>query len=157
MCFARLSCERTRRASHGRGSSLTLAMKKEQVMPELLEVCPSFASTWKALDEDERDLLYPRLGDFARHLLAMKREGREDVLRAAGDFIERMHVEGDDYVREACTIGALEGIQNVWAHAGEDADAFRAYLGDESLRWWQSLHQFWEGKIPYVGADIQKG
>ena len=132
-------------------------MKKEDIIPELLRACPSFAPIWHALDSEERELLYPRLGDFARHLLVLKREGREEALRAAAKFIERMHVEGDDYVREAATIGVLEGIQNTWGHAGEEADAFKAYLGDESRRWWDSLIRFWEGNIPYVGADIQAG
>jgi hypothetical protein len=124
--------------------------KVDEVLPELLQVCSSFVP-------DDRELLYVVLGDFARHLLAMKKDGREDVLRAAASFIERMHVEGEDYVREAATIGALEGIQNVWENLGADPEEFRIFLGGESKRWWDSLNQFWEGKISHVGADLKKG
>lgn len=130
-------------------------MNKEQIVPSLLVACPSFRRTYEALDCEERELLYPVLGDFARHLLAMKKEGREEILRSAADFIERMHIEGDAYVREVATIGALESIQNNWGHAGEGAASFEPYLGFESRRWWNSLLRFWEGKIPYVGADIR--
>ncbi len=131
-------------------------MKKDEVMPELLKACPSFALDWQRLQETGYgDLLYVVLGDFARHLLLAKKEGREEVLRSAGVFIERMHLEGDDYVREAATVGALEGIQNVWGNSGENPDSFSPYLGSESNRWWNSLHRFWEGKIPHVGADLK--
>ncbi len=132
-------------------------MKKDEVMPELLKACPSFALDWQRLqDTGNSELLYIVLGDFARHLLLVKKEGREEVLRAAGAFIERMHREGDDYVREAATVGALEGIQNVWGNSGEDPEAFSSFLGSESKRWWSSLHRFWEGKIPHVGADLKE-
>src|SRR4051812_5561614 len=133
-------------------------MKSEDVAPELLKACPSFGPDWHRLQAEGDDaLLYVVLSDFARHLLAMKKEGREDVLRAAAEFIERMHIEGDDYVKEAATIGALEGIQNVWSHAAESSESFSPYLLEESRRWWDSLQQFWKGKIPYVGADMKKG
>jgi hypothetical protein len=129
-------------------------VKKEDVIPGLLRNCPSFEDVWNQCDDEERELLYSRFGDLARHLLEKKREGRDDVLATAGIFIERMHVEGDAYVRELATIGALEGIQNVWGHAGEDEQAFRPYLGAESVRWWDSLSKFWRGEIPLVGSDL---
>ena len=34
---------------------------------------------------------------------------------AVGRVIERLHVEGDGYVRETAAIGLLEGIQNAWS------------------------------------------
>lgn len=125
-------------------------MQAADVLPELLKACPSFVP-------DDGELLYVALGEFAHHLLAMKRERREDVVRAAAAFIERMHVEGDADVREAATLGVLEAIQNVWAHAGEDPEGFRVYLHKESTRWWDSLKQFWDGKISAVGADLEQG
>ncbi len=129
-------------------------MKTVDVLPELLKVCPSFGLVWEACDEEDRALSYSRLGDFARHLLEMKREGREDVLIAAGSFIERMHLEGDANVRELATIGMLEGIQNVWGVSAEEVQAFRPFLGEESVRWWDSLGKFWNQEIPFVGSDL---
>ena len=72
------------------------------------------------------------------------------------EAIERLHLEGDEYVREAATIGALEGIQNVAGNDGIDPEEFVIYLRPESLRWWGQLNEFWEGRIPYVGATIDE-
>ena len=133
-------------------------MKAADVLPELLKACPTFEQDSGHLrEESDGDVLYSALGDFARHLLTMKKDGRDDVLRSAAEFIERMHVEGDDYVMEAATIGVLESIQNVWGNSGEDPAVMRVFLLAQSKRWWDSLYRFWEGKIPYVGADIPKG
>ncbi len=64
----------------------------------------------------------------------------------------------DDYVREAATIGLLEGIQNIASHTENEVDAkdFLQYLKPETAKWWHQLNDFWEGKIPYVGASINK-
>ena len=133
-------------------------MKAADVMPALLQACPGFEPAWRALSADgSGDLLYVAFGESARYLHSKKKEGKEEELHAAAGFIERMHCEGDDYVRELATIGALEGIQNVWSHTDEGADAFAPYLRSESKRWWYSLDRFWSGEIPHVGADIKQG
>lgn len=72
--------------------------------------------------------------------------------RCPFDVIERLHLEGDTYVRELATIGYLEGIQNA-ADAdqiGGGATALEPFLGAESARWWQGLNAFWTGAAPYV-------
>lgn len=131
-------------------------MKPAAVFPELLKACPSFERVWEVCDDEDRALPCSRLGDFAHHLLEMKKEGREDVFIAAGAFIERMHLEGDANVRGLATIGLLEGIQKVWGNPGEEDQAFRPYLGDESVRWWDSLAKFWSKEIPFVGSDLDE-
>jgi hypothetical protein len=60
-------------------------------------------------------------------------------------------------VKEAATIGLLEGIQNVAGNRGIPTKVLEETLGAETQRWWSSLDAFWSGKIPYVGADIAKG
>jgi hypothetical protein len=68
--------------------------------------------------------------------------------------IERLHVEGDPYVREAATIGLLEGIQNVWGNNGVDPELFFPFLLPESVRWWKSLNKFWNGESKHVGEGL---
>ena len=67
-----------------------------------------------------------------------------------------MHLDGDQYVKEAATIGMLEGIQNVALNSGVEPESFVAYLKPESAKWWRQLNDFWEAKIPYVGATIDE-
>src|SRR5262245_23312907 len=116
---------------------------RDQVIPLLLEACPSFQELWEehCRDHDEV-LLYVALGDFARHLLGLHLKGCTDAFPAVAGAIEQLHVEGDQFVREAATIGLLEGVQNNWEHGGVDPELFASHLHPVSARWWQSLNDF---------------
>jgi len=118
-------------------------------MPLLMEACPSFR-----LPAEDRELLYVMLGDFARHLLDLHRQHQTEVFPAVARVIERLHVDGDHYVREAATIGLLEGIQNFWGNNDTDPESFAPYLLPESIRWWRSLNDFWSGKSKFVGDGL---
>ncbi|MCP4989763.1 MAG: hypothetical protein GY928_28010 [Colwellia sp.] len=123
---------------------------KNQIVEILLNIFPTFVP-----DEDDIDLPYIVLGDFARFLLEAFQRKDESLLKKAAIFIERLHLEGDGYVKEAATIGLLEGIQNTWQGSGVEPEKFVPYLLPESKRWWDSLNRFWEKEIPHVGADIK--
>ena len=127
----------------------------EQMMPLLLEACPSFQALWDGhLKDYEEPLIYVALGDFARHLLALYQRRDTEVFPEVACVIERLHVEGDAYVREAATIGLLEAIQNNWTHNEVDPEKFAHYLLPESTRWWRSLNNFWSGKSKFVGEGL---
>nr|MDQ3820181.1 hypothetical protein [Acidobacteriota bacterium] len=122
--------------------------------PLLLKACPSFTEKWqehRAFYEDE-DLLYVDLGEFAHHLLELYKTKQTDEFSAVFEAVESLHQKGDAYVREAATIGLLEGIQNVAGNTGVNPEEFLQYLKPESVKWWRQLNDFWDGKIPYVGA-----
>lgn len=119
---------------------------ESQVMPLLKEASPSFRS--------EEELLYLVLGDFARHLLELHRIGRASVFPEVARVIERLHVEGEPAVKEAATIGLLEGVQNVWANQGVDPELFAAHLQAVSRAWWEELNAFWRGERRYVGEGL---
>ncbi len=127
-------------------------IKQDQVMPIILEACPSFQETWDKSDDQE--LLYVVMGALAHHLLDLYHA------RCIGEFgllceaIERLHTNGDGYVRELATIGILEAIQNVWGHTDTDPEEFCRFLLPESRKWWKELNDFWAGKIPHVGAGL---
>src|SRR5262245_37547215 len=121
-------------------------ISKDQVIPVLMEACPSYR-----LPAEDADLLYVTLGDFARHLLQLQRQGRTAEFSSVARAIERLHVEGDHSVREVATIGLLEGIQNVW---GNEAESFVQHLLPVSAKWWQSLNDFWSGKSKFVGEGL---
>ena len=127
-------------------------------MPLVVATCPSFSKRWeehRALYGTE-ELLYVDLGEFAHHLVELQKANRTGEFRTIFDMIERMHLEGDHYVKEAITIGLLEGIQNVAGNSGIDPEQFVEYLKPESARWWRQLNDFWQAKIPYVGATIDE-
>jgi len=124
-------------------------ISKDQVMPLLMEACPSYRTPL-----EDQDLLYVALGAFARHLLQLQQQSRAQEFPTVARAIERLHVEGDHYVREAATIGLLEGIQNVWGNEGTDPERFVRHLHPVSAKWWQSLNDFWNGKSKFVGEGL---
>ena len=117
-------------------------------MAALVVACPSFEPEWQRFcDEwrDEEELpLYVSLGDFARHIIGMLSRGDTARFPAIFDTIEQLHVDGDDYVREAATIGILESLQNLNLHSTTEPEQFRPYLHTYSERWWDKLYDFWE-------------
>jgi hypothetical protein len=129
-------------------------IKQEQVIPLILEACPSFQGTWDKLDN--QDLLYVVMSDLARHLLLLYRDKRTEEFGPLCKVIECLHTNGDGFVRELVTIGFLEGIQNSWSNNGTDPEGFCKFLLPESRKCWKELHDFWAGKIPYMGADLHK-
>jgi hypothetical protein len=124
---------------------------KDEVMPLLMEACPSYR-----LPEVDHDLLYYVLSDFARHLLKSQKDGHTDEFTSVARVIERLHLEGDHYVRESATIGLLEGIQNIWGNDDTNPELFAQHLQPESRRWWDELNAFWRGERRYVGEGLQR-
>ncbi len=127
-------------------------IEQNQVMPLLLQACPSFEEDWLAhlAEYGDEPLLYVIAGDLARHLLMLHRAGRDQELIPVVGAIEHMHVEGSIWVKEFATIGILEGVQNVWAHDRASLNEFEQMLGPESRRWWLGLNDFWDGKTAQV-------
>ena len=125
---------------------------KEQIIPLILEACPSFQRTFN--ESGNKDLLYVVVGDLARHLLIEYRAGRTGEFGAIYELIDRLHIDGEPYVKELATIGLLEGIQNVWLNSGEDPENFGRLLLPESRLWWNDLNDFWQGKIKQVGDGV---
>ncbi len=123
---------------------------KYDMMGVLLAACPSFAPHWQEFRDEWRDEahdlpFYLVLADFAKHLIAMAERREEFGLPAVFSAVERLHVEGDHYVREAASVGLLESLQNLNLHKnGTKPEQFRPDLGPVSRGWWDKLYRFWE-------------
>jgi hypothetical protein len=120
------------------------------MMEPLLAACPAFAPIWATFcaewDEEPGDPpLYLALGNLARHLIEQLRSGATGGFPVVFQVVERWHLEGDAYVREAATIGLLEALQNNADHAGIDHGVFKQWLLPESKKWWDKLDRFGEG------------
>ncbi len=124
-------------------------------MPLFLAACPSFADKLEEHRDfyGEEHLLYVELGEFANHLVELKKSGRTGEFPAVFGVIERLHLEGDDYVRQAATVGMLEGIQNVAGNSGVDPEDFAPYLLPESAKWWRKLNRFWGGDVNALSEE----
>ena len=124
----------------------------------MLEACPSFADDWRGFCADWKKEkgdppYYLVLGDLARHLIDQYKSGQIDEFDAVFRVVERWHCEGEFYVREAATIGLLEGIQNVSGNTGLDPEVFVKWFGPESKKWWVKLNRFWDGDHTALSDD----
>lgn len=92
--------------------------------------------------------LYVALGDLARHLIHLLERSESSEFTALFRAIERLHREGDDYVREAATVGLLEALQNLYHHATTNPDPSRAMLGPRTAQCWAVLSTSGENFFP---------
>lgn len=131
---------------------------KEEMLPMLVEACPSFADKWqehkKEYHDEDNFLPYIALGGFARHLIDLYRENKTSEFEKVFQVVEKLHIEGEHYVREATTIGLLEGIQNIAGSTNLDPEVFYNYLEPVSSKWWNELNKSWNGEIKYVGQTF---
>ena len=122
---------------------------KEQVMPLLLQACPSFFKKLKEHQEycGEVESLYSELGELADHLIDLYNQNQTQEFPVVFKKVEELHIKGDHYVREATIIGLLEGIQNLAGNQGLDPEVFLQFLEPETAKWWRTLNRFWNGEI----------
>lgn len=125
------------------------------MLPRLVAACPSFTEKWEEHKQeyfDEEDFLpYIALSEFNNHVVDLYTSGSTEEFPAAFAEIERLHLEGEPYVKETATIGCLEGLQNIMGNRGLDAKELVPFLGPESAKWWDQVNKFWDGEIKYVG------
>ncbi len=122
----------------------------------VLEADPSFLPIWTAFMEDWGDepqpLNYLALSDLVGHLIGCLARGDTTRFDAVFDVVERWHIEGDAYVREAAYIGLLEDLQNTGLHQTTRPEDFLPWLRPVSRRWWDKVDAFWRD-----GAPIRTG
>lgn len=124
-----------------------IMIDKEEMFQLALKACPSFKPAWEEFIvewKDERDLpLYLALGDLSRHISSLVETKQDAELKELFSVIECWHIEGSPYVKEAATIGLLEGLQ-----CESNAASIELYLLPESKKWWGKVNYFWEnGKL----------
>ena len=117
-------------------------------MDVLIDVCPSFRPAWDAFREDWKTSVddlphYLVLADLARHLIGMLERSETESFAAIFQVVERLQLEGDDYVQEAAVVGLLEDLQNRNLHSITEPRQFLPFLGKESSKAWDQLYAFW--------------
>lgn len=127
---------------------------RDKMLEPVLAVCPTFRPAWDEFLEDWQDEpgdlpLYLVLWELAGHVMTAIEQGDVERATAVLAVAERWQVEGEDWVREAATVGFLEdlGTQLASSSTGRARDVWR-HLGPESRRWWQRLDAFWRGANP---------
>lgn len=131
-----------------------MLISETEVMNLLVGACPSFARAWAEARADadfDSSLLHVHLGELAAHLIERLR--RDDASECVALFaaVERLFVEGDEDVREAATLGLLDGLQSAAGTAGVSPARFVDLFQPATRRRWDELERFWAGQLSYVG------
>jgi hypothetical protein len=127
-------------------------IQKEDMMPILLEACPSFRSTWQEFlkewsDEPGELPYYLAISDFARHLIGKLERNETERFPEVFDAVERLLRQGDKYTKDAMTVGLLEDLQNENLHSGTTKpEQFRKFLRPVSDEKWKAVYFFWNRK-----------
>jgi hypothetical protein len=121
---------------------------REQMFDPLLHAAPGLLSAWNEFhadwpDQEDGPLDYLAISYFARHLVQKLENGDIADLPAVFAVVERWHVEGDVYVKEAATVGMLEELQNSSYYTSKSPEDFLPWLHPQSLRWWRKVEAFW--------------
>ena len=128
-------------------NALSFEFDRSNMFEPLSQVAPSFRETWEIFREeygsDDESPLYLALSELARHLIQDLETGNTHGFNAIFDVVERWHIKGDAYVKEAATIGLLEDLQNGGLHRKTRPDDFLPWLHPETLGWWTKVHEFW--------------
>lgn len=124
---------------------------KSEVMELLIKSCPSYSNRWQVYlqsnyGKGDEQLLYADLGDFAYHIIYLYTNGETHEFEQIFDVIEQLHINGNEYVKEAVSIGLLEDIQNVALGLKINLEVFTPYLRPISLKWWKKLIDYWSGE-----------
>lgn len=127
-------------------------LTREEMFQPILEVSDGFRLIWNEFLEEWKDddelPEYLALADLARYISSLISESNEEEIKKIFAVIERWHLEGDSYVKEAATVGIMEDLQNTNIVGEGVPEKIELYLLPESKKWWLKIDEFWEkGKI----------
>jgi hypothetical protein len=133
----------------------------DEMFAPMLVACPDFSSKWEAFVADwqspkQKPLpYYLLLNELARHLVLKLGAEDTDMFQSIFDVVERWHVDGDDYVQKAASIGLLEDLQNPANYRSGKPDDFIRWLGPVSKTWWDKVEDYWAPGIAKMKLAIQ--
>ena len=116
-------------------------MTESDVLPTLLNACPSFRPHWDEYVRHEiytPNQVYIDVCQFAQHLFSLLQAGRLEEFPAVFVAVEHMLENGDEDARNAVTTGLLEDLYFEAENAGVSPREWRKYFGPRATKAWQA-------------------
>ncbi|MEW4447789.1 hypothetical protein [Qipengyuania sp. JC766] len=111
--------------------------------PRFEPIVEQFLKEWSNEADEGALPEYLLFAEISRVIAEDIRTGNRAPLPKIFAMIERLHIDGDDHVREAATVGLLEDIQTQLLLSNTGWHLAHPYLGSESKRWWDKLFLLW--------------
>ena len=93
---------------------------RTQMLPLLVEACPSYEADWKQFVTDYADdpgpFFYIAITQFSRCLSRALASGDRETMGRVFDLLERFITDGDAEVQEAAVVGIIKNLQNANLH-----------------------------------------
>jgi hypothetical protein len=126
-----------------------MTIGRDEMFAPMLAACPTFEQPYHEFlrdwENEAEKPYYVALLDLVIHLIAKLAARQTGQFPQVFEVVERWLLEGDHYVREATTVGLLEGLQNTNHHQeGTTPADFVPFLGPEAKYWWVQVEQFWK-------------
>lgn len=104
---------------------------------EILKTFPDFKY------DEELELAYIVAGEFVSYMESLIGVNDTELDRAL-KYIEKLHKDKNQCIKELATIGFVENIQNSWSQ--ENKKYIYPKLTAKTKKSWNDLNKFWEGK-----------
>lgn len=135
-------------------TAISSEFDRSNMFEPLLRADPDFVEKWVVLEQEYRSdcafPLYLVLSELACHLIQNLELGNTHRFHDVFEVVENWHTKGDQYVKEAATIGLLEDLQNGHLHSQARAEDFLPWLRPNTLEWWMKVQEFWASGRPIV-------
>ena len=123
-------------------------ISRNKMFEPLLSISEGFKPVWDQFVEEWKDddelPQYLVLAELARYIAKLISESKAKELYDIFSVIERWHLEGDDYVKQAATVGILEDLQDTKIVGVGVPEKVEAYLFPQSKKRWKNVYDFWE-------------
>ena len=104
---------------------------------EILKTFPNFKY------DEELELAYILAGEFVDYMQDLVGVNEIELDKAL-KYIEKLHKDKHQCIKELATIGFVENIQNTWSE--DNKKIIYPKLGTKTKKSWDDLNKFWEGK-----------
>jgi hypothetical protein len=122
-------------------------IRKEDIVPLLLDACPGFRSAWKehvAHWNGQSAGIYNDLAEFVHYLIIAFENAEISTVKAAFAVLERLLVDGDAEIQKYAVLGFIETLQSAASHEPYAAGVFVPFLKPHSLREWNAIEHGWQ-------------
>lgn len=124
-----------------------ISLTRDGMIEALVEAYPALRPSWvdfqSEWNSEAEPPLYLFLADAVRHLISNLERGETSRFDALFGVLERWLIDGDQYVREAATIGFIEGLQNENLHHRTKPSDLIPWLGPAAKQSWDDVERFW--------------